>query len=862
MMSNLPTILIIFGATGDLMRKKIAPALFNLYKKGKLPERFRIIAFSRRDYDDRMFRDYLGEILESRHGISKKELKPYLNLYTYAKGDFTAKSGYEDLASVLAGIDKGWGVCTNKLFYLAVAPETYETIFNNLKKSGLTEECEPEGWTPPLESTKNSGKTDSSVDHKNNISTRINSRYSSRSAQSIPTAGWTRVIVEKPFGRDFQTAQKLDLHLGKLFQEVQIYRIDHYLAKEMLQNILAFRFSNNLFEKNWSGDAIERIDIKLWEKIGVEERGPFYDSIGALRDVGQNHLLQMLALVTMDLPAPARASTHAGGQAGLSPGFSAATVRQARNEVLSSLKVPYLRDIRRTTLRAQYVGYRQIQGVEPRSQTETYFKILAFLESSRWRGVPIIMESGKRMGEARKEITVTFKHATPCLCPGEHHQNKVVFTLEPEERITIHFWSKKPGLELAMEERTFEFLLRASGQKTQYVEEYEKLLLDCIVGDQTLFTSTDEVKHMWKYIDPIVQAWQKNKVPLKTYLPNSSKISEELSLEKILAKPNRVLKKEIGFVGLGKMGIGMVLKLKGLGWKVTAFDSNLEKRREVETQGVQTVEFLSDLEKILSASRIIWIMVPAFAKATAGKPAVSPVDEVIFGTSTKLGASKSGLVKILKRGDIIIDGGNSYFEDSVKRAKKLAKFGIKFLDVGVSGGPSGARNGLSLMVGGEEKIYKEIEDLWRDLAVALGYAYMGKSGSGHFVKMVHNGIEYGMMQAIAEGFSVMKSSHFGVDLKRVSEVFNHGSVIESRLIGWMNRAFEEYGEDLSGISGSVGHTGEGEWTVKIAKKLKVPVSIIEGAFKFRVRSKKNPSFTGKVLSALRNQFGGHSAKQL
>ena len=783
MISNIPTILIIFGATGDLMRKKLAPALFNLYKKGKLPERFRVIAFSRRDYDNRMFRDYLGEILESKHGISKKELKPYLDLYTYAKGDFTTSAGYEDLAGVLAGIDRGWGVCTNKLFYLAVSPEMYETIFNNLSSSGLTRPCSPE-------------------------------------------EGWTRVIVEKPFGQDNASAQKLDLRLGKLFQEVQIYRIDHYLAKEMLQNILAFRFSNNLFEKNWSAGAIERIDIKLWEKIGVEERGPFYDSIGALRDVGQNHLLQMLALVTMDLP----------------PNFSASSVRQARNEVLKTLKTPSLRDIRKTTLRAQYAGYRRIEGVKHASTTETYFKILAFLESPRWRGVPIIMESGKRMGEVKKGITVTFKHPTPCLCLGEHHQNKVVFALEPEERITIHFWSKKPGLDLSMEERTFEFLLRASGQKSQYVEEYEKLLLDCIVGDQTLFTSTDEVGAMWKYIDPIIRAWQKNKVPLKNYPADSNKISEGLSPEKILAKPAGVLKREIGFVGLGKMGQGLILKLKDLGWKITAFDLDPEKRREVQAQGVQAVDALHDFVKVLHKPRIIWIMIPA------GRP----VDEVIFG--------KNGLVKILKRGDIIIDGGNSYFEDSVGRARKLAKLGIKFLDVGVSGGPGGARKGLSLMIGGEEKIYKETEDLWRDLAVARGYAYMGKSGSGHFVKMVHNGIEYGMMQAIAEGFSVMKSSHFNIDLKRVSEVFNHGSVIESRLIGWMNRAFEEYGEDLSGISGSVGHTGEGEWTVKTAKKLKVPVSIIEGAFRFRVRSKKNPSYTGKILSALRNQFGGHSAK--
>lgn len=781
MAAKVPTILVIFGATGDLMRKKLAPALFHLQKKGKLPEHFKIVAFSRRDFDDHAYREYLAEILQKHHDLKPGDISPYLELYVYVKGDFTDKGSYRRIYEKLKEIDAGWGVCSNKLFYLAVAPEMYRTIFNELASSGLTEPCSPE-------------------------------------------EGWSRIIVEKPFGRDFTTAQKLDELLGKLFREVQIYRIDHYLAKEMLQNILAFRFSNNLFEKNWSNETIEKIDIRIWEKLGVEERGAFYDSIGALRDVGQNHLLQMLALVTMELPID----------------VSAPAVRTERAQILSRIKIPSLPEIKKTSVRAQYIGYRAIKGVAPDSDTETYFRMIAYLASRRWRGVPIAMESGKRLGESRKEIVVTFKHPTPCLCLGAHRQNKVVFALEPEERITIHFWSKKPGLDLTMEERTFDFLLRSGEKRSQYVEEYEKLLLDCIIGDQALFISTEEVKAMWKFIDPIIRAWRKRVIPLKEYQPNTHTIAEEQekaeTVRKFLSE-----KKEIGLIGLGKMGMNIALKLNDLGWKVTATDTDQQKKEFAKEKMVTVLEKAKDFRS-LPRSRLIWIMVPA------GKP----VEEVLFG--------KDGLAEILSKGDIIIDGGNSFYEDSIRRAKKLGRKGIFFLDAGVSGGPEGARQGLSLMVGGNPLAFARTEHLFRDLAVPQGFVYAGKSGAGHFVKMAHNGIEYGMMQAIAEGFSVMKKSPFRLNLEKIAEIFNRGSVIESRLMGWLERALEEYGENLAGISWKVGHTGEGEWTVKTAKKLKVPVPIIAGAFKFRVKSKKRPSFTGKILSALRNQFGGHSVK--
>ena len=301
------------------------------------------------------------------------------------------------------------------------------------------------------------------------------------------------------------------------------------------------------------------------------------------------------------------------------------------------------------------------------------------------------------------------------------------------------------------------------------------------------------------------------------------------------------MKKELGLIGLGKMGKNMALRLLERGWKAVVYDISPELRKTLAKKGAIWVDSLEDLVKKLSFPRVIWLMVPA------GKP----VEESLFG--------ERGLINFLKKGDIVIDGGNSFFEDSIKRAKKLSKKKIEFLDVGVSGGPEGARFGACLMIGGKKEIFEKLKPLFRDLAQKNGFQYLGKSGAGHFVKMVHNGIEYGMMQSIAEGFNLMKKSPFKLDLKKIAKLYNHGSVIESRLIGWLEKAFQKYGHDLKIVSGKVGATGEGKWTVKTAKKWKIPVKVIEDSVLFRLQSQKKPSYTGKILSALREQFGHHKA---
>lgn len=302
------------------------------------------------------------------------------------------------------------------------------------------------------------------------------------------------------------------------------------------------------------------------------------------------------------------------------------------------------------------------------------------------------------------------------------------------------------------------------------------------------------------------------------------------------------MKKEIGFIGLGKMGMAMVNRLLKRKWRVVAYDINRKASLSAKRKGAVEAVSPKELAEKLSSQKIVFLMVPA------GKP----VDQALFG--------KQGLVYVLKRGDVVIDGGNSFFKDSHRRAARLKKKGIYYLDTGISGGPVSIKQGrFAIMVGGEKRVFEKTKPLFRALSDTIP-GYMGKSGAGHFAKMIHNGIEYGMMQALAEGFSVLKKSSFNFRLQEVAHVYSQNSIITSRLVTWLKEGFEKYGEDLKKASFDVAHTGEGEWTVKTAKELKIPIPVIKGAFNFRIQSKKNPSFTGRILSTLRAVFGGHKIR--
>jgi len=296
---------------------------------------------------------------------------------------------------------------------------------------------------------------------------------------------------------------------------------------------------------------------------------------------------------------------------------------------------------------------------------------------------------------------------------------------------------------------------------------------------------------------------------------------------------------KLGYIGLGKMGANMVERFLEKGHEVVAYDRNVDAVKVAKNKGAQTADTLTVLVAALPLPRLVWIMVPHQA-----------VDAVLME-----------LLPLLAKGDVVVDGGNSPYKESIRRARELEARGIDFLDAGVSGGPAGARNGACIMVGGKKDIFQKFEELFRDLSVPDGYGYMGRAGAGHFVKMVHNGIEYGMMQALAEGFALMKSSDFSLELTKIADVYNHKSVIESRLVGWLQSAFVRYGEEFEGISGSAAQSGEGMWTVEAAGEFGVPTPVIQAALDFRIQSQARPSYTGRLISAMRNQFGGHEVKE-
>lgn len=297
---------------------------------------------------------------------------------------------------------------------------------------------------------------------------------------------------------------------------------------------------------------------------------------------------------------------------------------------------------------------------------------------------------------------------------------------------------------------------------------------------------------------------------------------------------------QIGYIGLGKMGKNMVLRLLEHDHQIIAWNRSPEAVAEVTMVGAKGAESVEKLVEQLSGQRTIWLMLPA-----------GQITEDMIALLTPL----------LNEGDTIIEGGNAFFKDSRRRAASLAKKGINFIDVGVSGGPSGARNGACLMIGGTRENYEQHLELFKSIAAENAYQFFEGPGAGHFIKMVHNGIEYGMMQAIGEGCSVIKFSEYDINLIDVAGIYNKGSVIESRLVGWLKSGLEQYGMEMSGISGSVAHSGEGAWTVDTAHELDVEVPIIEGSLNFREQSQTQPSFTGKIVSLLRNQFGGHDVSE-
>ncbi|PIR43725.1 hypothetical protein COV24_01575 [candidate division WWE3 bacterium CG10_big_fil_rev_8_21_14_0_10_32_10] len=448
---NIPTIIIVFGITGDLFKKKILKSLNILYTKKMLPEKFEIYGFGRRDWNDINIQEYIKTVSKEQNIICDKS---FINKFHYAIGTFENIKSYIKLAAKIGYHDKMWSFCANKLFYLAVPPNDYEIIVNNLHKSKLTKPC---------------GEKE----------------------------GWTRVILEKPFGIGLRDAKKLDGLLKNLFKEEQIYRVDHYLAKETVRNILALRFSNSFLIPAWKSEYIESISVKIQEKDTLEKRGNFYDGVGALRDVGQNHALQLLALFTMTNPE----------------NLDSVNIRKKRAEPIKYL-IPDINSIKR----GQYIGYKKELGVNKKSTTETYFKLKSKFIDGPFKNTNVVLEAGKGLKENITEIIISFKHPYMCLCPPEKEYTNVLrYIIKPKEQIILEILVKKPGYKFEVQKQNFEFNYNDNINKKELIGDYEQLFMDIIKGDQTLFVSTQEVVNQWVFVEKILHAWTKKRIKLMKY---------------------------------------------------------------------------------------------------------------------------------------------------------------------------------------------------------------------------------------------------------------------------------------------------------------------------------------------------------
>lgn len=451
------TTLIIFGATGDLARRKIIPAIYDLHCRKLIPNDFKVVAFSRKDLSHENYREFAQSSLLEKDLCKNQDNKVnnFLKNFFYVQGDFADLKSYHNLGIFLNNLDQEQKICSEKLFYLAVPPNLYEMVFDNLSQTNLIVPC-------------------------------------------VNTNVLTKILVEKPFGNNAEEAKRLDKKLGSLFDEKQIFRIDHYLAKEAVQNILSFRFANSIFEPVWNSEHIEYIEIKLHEKNNVENRSNFFDAVGSLKDVGQNHLLQILSLITMEDPMV------------LTP----EKIREARAKILGQI-IPYKKSVFDYAIRAQYEGYLEHDGIKNKSQTETFFRVALQIKNTKFNNMPIYLESGKAMPTDLAEIKIVFKDKKSSVCHPDkicHYNNEIKIQIQPEEKISISFWTKKPGIEMNLVKKELSFFTEMNDDS---ISAYEKVLFDCIVGDQTLFPNTTEIMEQWGIIQKITDEWQK--IPLLKY---------------------------------------------------------------------------------------------------------------------------------------------------------------------------------------------------------------------------------------------------------------------------------------------------------------------------------------------------------
>jgi glucose-6-phosphate 1-dehydrogenase len=476
-----PCTVILFGASGDLAKRKVLPAMYDLAQYNSLGECYAIIGFARTPMTDETFRNVVGEAAKTISEVGPIDPEKWnafaSNLY-YTEGDYSDPDSYARLVRRLSELDAEKKLCGNRLFYLSTPPEVYPDIVEQLGRAGLARPSTPNAWV--------------------------------------------RIIIEKPFGRDLASAKELNKIVLNVFEEKQVYRIDHYLGKDTVQNLLVLRFGNGIFEPLWNRNYVDQVQITAAETLGVERRGGFYETAGALRDMIQSHVLQLTSLVSVEPPAS----------------FDATAVRNEKLKVLQSIRPFNLEMVAQWVVRGQYgpgkigdkpvPGYREEPGVKPDSRTETFVAMRLLIDNWRWAGVPFYLRTGKRLAKRSTEIMIQFKRAPHIVFrEREVEPNRLILNIQPEEGISVSFGAKRPGTEMSIGNVTMNFSYK-EGFGGSSRSAYATLLNDCLRGDATLFDRGDSVEAAWALVDPILDVWSAAKTagvpvyPAGTWGPKES----------------------------------------------------------------------------------------------------------------------------------------------------------------------------------------------------------------------------------------------------------------------------------------------------------------------------------------------------
>jgi 6-phosphogluconate dehydrogenase (decarboxylating)/glucose-6-phosphate 1-dehydrogenase len=807
--------IVVIGASGDLAKKKTYPSLLHLYDDNLLPEDFIIWGYARSNMSHHDLREKLRPFLE-KSNVSADVIDGFLGKCYYKSGNsYGDVEAYTNLNSEISAYESNVSnkSVNNRLFYFAIPPNVFAETGFAIKQS-----C-------------------------------------------VAKTGWTRLIVEKPFGRDLQSCDELLQSLSNNFEEEQIFRIDHYLGKEMVQNLLIMRFGNLWFDRLWDRNSIQCVILTFKEPFGTEGRGGYFDKFGIIRDIIQNHLLQVLTLLAMEPPTKID-----GADAGES-------IRDAKVKVLQSIAPITIDEV----LLGQYEGYTEDPTIENKdSNTPTFAAIRCFVHTPRWAGVPFIFKAGKAMNERKAEMRIQFKDApaSEFLFNSNCPRNELVMRMQPNEAIYMKSNVKSPGFATKLIQSELEVNYNTRYFKNTNVsseinpDAYTRLILDVLRGRSATFVRSDELRRSWAIFTPLLHKIERENIkPImyqrgtrgppgadafierksgyirnEDYIFYDGDVVRKTAVEPAISPPVA----DIGVYGLAVMGQNFALNIASHGFSVCVGNRTLSKvdatlKRAFQEGRLPMVGASSPedfIQKLKRPRKVIMLVM-------AGKP----VDDTI-----------TTLTKYMEKGDILVDGGNEYYPNSIRRARALKEKGIYFIGMGISGGEEGARLGPSLMPGGAKEAYEELEPILTSCAAQTVdgescCARVGPIGSGNFVKMVHNGIEYGDMQLIAEVYDILKNV-VGLDNESMSTIFNdwNKGKLESYLIEITAEILAKE-DDITGkgnvidyILDKAGSKGTGKWTVQEAAEVSVAASVISGALDSRyISSRKDERVKASVI---------------